>query len=194
MGFVTGKHDLERVIIHFDHHTLNHLTLNDEILIIGYGQGLALTDYPDIHVMNIDPRLLQILGIVGRGDRLVLPVAKRVPAFLVGSGKGAGSPYRGDCDIMTQDWNTIQAYGLADLRFGDIVLLEDHDATYGHGYYRGAVTIGVVSHGNCIRPGHGPGVTAIMSSQKPLIEGIIYRDANIAAYHPMTQKSVLGYL
>ena len=190
IGFVTGKHDLDRVLIHFSEHTLSLLNLNDEILIKAYGQGLELLDYPDIHVMNIDPRLLIRLGIVESSGKLILPVAKKIPAHLMGSGIGAGSVQRGDYDIMTQDQNAVQEHNLEDLRFGDIVLLEDCDNTYGRSYLAGSVTVGVISHGNCLRPGHGPGVTTILSCKKPLIEGVIYDRANIAALHPMTENSL----
>ncbi len=188
IGYVTGKHDLTNVMIYFDEETLNKLSLDDKILVKGHGQGLKLLDFPDIHVMNIGPNIFREMRIVAENDKLIVPVSKIIPAYLMGSGLGASSAHRSDYDIMTQDRATIKKLGLEDLRFGDIVLLQDCDNTFGRGYFKGAVTIGVISHGDCLKPGHGPGVTTIISSRKPIIEGKIDKNANIANYHPLTKK------
>ena len=89
---------------------------------------------------------------------------------------------RGDYDLMTQDKEEIARLGLDKLRFGDIVLLEDQDNTWGRAHYKGAVTIGVIIHGDSDRMGHGPGITTILSSRKPIIEGVIDESANLATY------------
>ena len=83
---------------------------------------------------------------------------------------------------MTADMEEIKRLGLDKLRFGDLVLLQDHNNTYGTGYLGGAVTIGVIVHSDCVKSGHGPGVTVIMSSAKGKIEGIIDSNANIGYY------------
>lgn len=189
IGYVTGEHDLCNVLIYFDSETLEKMTLDDKVLVKGYGQGLKLLDYPDVHVMNIDPDLFEKLGIEEKDGKLIVPVAKKIPSYLMGSGVGAGSPYRSDYDIMTQDEKTIKELGLDDLRFGDIVLLEDCDNMYGRCYFEGATTIGVVVHGNCYKPGHGPGVTTIISTRLPIIEGVIENNANIANYHDLTKDN-----
>ena len=109
-------------------------------------------------------------------------VAGKVPAYLMGSGIGSASAYSGDYDIMTGDWEEIKNCGLDDLKFGDIVMLENCDTSYGRGYLSGAVTIGVVVHSDCILTGHGPGVTTLFTAQTPVIEGILDKNANIANY------------
>ncbi len=187
IGYVTGEHDLSHVLIYFDEEALEKMTLDDKVLVKGYGQGLKLLDYPDVHVMNIDPDLFEKMGIEEKDGKIIVPVAKKIPAYLMGSGIGASSAHRSDYDIMTQDINTIKELGLDDLRFGDIVLLENCDNTYGRCYYKGASTIGVVIHGNCLKPGHGPGVTTIMSSRKSIIEGVVDKNANISNYHHLTK-------
>jgi hypothetical protein len=56
----------------------------------------------------------------------------------------------------------------------------DHDNVFGRCYRKGAVTIGIVIHSDCKYAGHGPGVTTIISCQKPKIKPVIDEDANIA--------------
>jgi len=81
---------------------------------------------------------------------------------------------------MTADTEEIQRLGLDKLRYGDIVMLENCDTSYGRGYLTGAVTIGVVVHSNCTIMGHGPGVTTIMTAKTPIIEGVLSEGANLA--------------
>ncbi len=183
-GFVTGTHGgVEHVLIYFDEETLDQLTLDDKILIKCHGQGLELLDYPDVKVMSIDPKLFEKLGITEKDGKLVVPVVKKIPQRFMGSGVGAPFSQKGDYDILTSDVESIKALGIDTLKFGDLVLLEDSDNTYGLGAMKqGAVSIGVIIHSDCIKAGHGPGVTIIMSSKAPLIEGVIDGGANIASY------------
>ena len=44
------------------------------------------------------------------------------------------------------------------------------------------ISIGVIIHSDCVKSGHGPGVTVIMSSSKGNIEGVIDSNANIGYY------------
>ena len=150
------------------------------MLIRAHGQGLKLIDYPEISAMNIDPELFEKLGIEENGDgTLTVPVAAVIPPYLMGSGIGSNLPFRGDYDIMTHDPAKVKELGLDKLRFGDIVMLQDCDNMYGRGFLTGAVAIGVIIHSDCMLAGHGPGVTVIMASQKPLIKAKVVDDANI---------------
>lgn len=183
VGYVTGKHGgVEHVLINFKKDDLENLAIDDKILIKAYGQGLKLLDYEDIHVMNIDPELLERLPIIEKEGKLIIKVAAIIPPYLMGSGIGAGSAYKGDYDIMTADMDEIKKHGIDKLKFGDLVLLADCDNTYGRGYLTGAVSVGVVIHSDCIKMGHGPGVTTILTSKKPLIKGVISEDSNIKDY------------
>ena len=182
-GFVTGKHGgIEHVILYFASEDLERMAIGDEIQIYSRGQGLELTDWPEIAVRNLSPRLLERMGV--REDReqgkLVVPVTHRVPATVMGSGLGSVSTYRGDYDITLFDAGATQAYHLDTLRFGDIILLEDCDTTYGRTFLSGAVTVGVVVHSDCRIMGHGPGVTTLFSCKRPLIEGVFSPGANLA--------------
>jgi hypothetical protein len=70
--------------------------------------------------------------------------------------------------------------GLDRLRLGDIVVVRDQDHTWGRGYFEGAVTIGLIIHGDSAWTGHGPGVLDLMSSRTPAIVTTRDPDANIA--------------
>lgn len=182
-GYVTGMHGgIEHVLVHFDEETLENLAIDDKIMVKAYGQGLKLEGFDDIHIMSIDPNLFEKLGIIEKDGKIQVPVVAKVPPYLMGSGIGSSSAYTGDYDIMTADFDEIKRLGLDKLKFGDLVLLEDCDNTYGRGYLKGAVSIGVIVHSDCVTLGHGPGVTTIMVSKTPIIEGIIDENANISKY------------
>ncbi|WP_427338911.1 DUF4438 domain-containing protein [Caloranaerobacter sp. DY30410] len=183
-GFVTGKHGgIDHVLIYFKEEDLEKMAIDDKILIKAYGQGLQLLDFPEIKIMNIDPDLFLKLGIKETDDgKIEVPVVAEVPPYLMGSGIGSSNSFSGDYDIMTLDKEEIKKLGLDKLRFGDLVLLKDCDNTYGRGYLKGAVSIGIVIHSDCIKMGHGPGITTIMTCKKELIKGKIMPDANIANY------------
>ena len=180
-GYVTGKHGgPEHLMLYFDPDTMEKLTCDDKFLVKTWGYGMTLTDYPDILPRNLDPLLLNKMGIEEKDGKLIVPVTHKIPSCMMGSGKGYTPTVRGDYDIMTSDRNLFQKVGLETLRFGDIVLLEDQDNTYGRAHREGAVSIGIIIHGDTYRMGHGPGVTILLTSKKPLIEGRIDSRANIA--------------
>ncbi|WP_195938022.1 DUF4438 domain-containing protein [Romboutsia sp. 1001713B170131_170501_G6] len=183
-GYVTGMHGgIDHVLIYFDEETLEDLAIDDKIMVKAYGQGLKLNNYENVHIMNIDPNLFEKLNIKEENGKLKVNVVGIVPAYLMGSGIGSKSAATdGDYDIMTADMEEIKRLGLDKLRFGDLVLLQDCDNTYGVGYLKGAVSIGIVVHSDCVKSGHGPGVTVIMTCKDDTIEGIIDENANIKNY------------
>lgn len=183
-GFVTGMHGgIEHVMIYFSQEDLEKMAINDTILIKAHGQGLKIEGHDDVLVMNLDPNLFEKIGIKENDNgELEVPIAAEVPAHLMGSGIGSATSLSGDYDITTGDKEEVEKYGLDKLRFGDLVLLRDCDNTYGRQYLKGAVTIGVVVHSDCILAGHGPGVTGLLSCKTSKIKGIKTEDANIANY------------
>lgn len=187
IGYVLGTHGgVEHLILQFSEETMEKMNLDDKILVKGFGQGLEVEGFEDVHLMSLDPLLFEKMGIEAKEGKLIFPVVAEIPQHLMGS--GIGSPYaqKGDYDLMTSDKEEISALGLDKLRFGDFVLLKDSDNTYGKGgYQKGAVSIGVVIHSDCIKAGHGPGITIIASCKTPRIEGKITVQANLKNYMEM---------
>jgi len=183
IGIVTGKHGgCDHLMIHFAQDVLEKLDTDDKITVKATGQGMQLLDYPDILLRSLSPALLDKMNIKEEGGKLKVGVAKIVPAEIMGSGLGASNSARGDYDITLFCKETVEKYGLADLRFGDIVAIKDADNRFGCSYRKGSCSIGVVIHGDCITAGHGPGVTTLMTSTMPLIEPFIDANANLANY------------
>jgi hypothetical protein len=180
-GIVTGKHGgIEHILLDFSSEILEKLSIGDKIQIESYGQGLALLDYPEIKVMNISPELFKMLNMIEEDRKIAVGVRKVIPAELMGSGIGSTSSFSGDYDIMTQDRETIRRLKLEDLALGDIIGIKDMDNTFGRTYKKGAKSIGVVIHCDCVQSGHGPGVTVILSSASDSLDFTIDDEANIA--------------
>jgi hypothetical protein len=182
-GIVTGTHGgVEHVLVDFPDKTLDKLAIGDRIQVRARGLGLRLRDMAHIVVMNMDPRLLAKMAPRRDGDVLRVRVSHLVPAAIMGSGLGSSHTYSGDYDIQMFDEKVVKEYGLADLRFGDIVAITDSDHTYGRIYLSGAVSVGVVIHSCCKTAGHGPGVTTLMSSRDGRLLPVLDPKANIANY------------
>jgi hypothetical protein len=181
-GVVTGKVGGcdPRVLVYFPKRVLDRLCVGDTIQIRAGGVGLALTDYPDVRVMNCGPRLLKALNPSEKGGKVRIPVAKVIPGKLMGHGVGETSGYSGDVDIQATSPEAVKELALDQLRLGDLVAINEYDATHGPRYHKEATTIGVVVHGSSRRSGRGPGVNVIMTSPKGSLEAIITRKANLA--------------
>jgi hypothetical protein len=163
-GVVTGKHGgIEHVLVDFDDRSLSRLAIGDRIMIRAFGTGLALDGFGDIRVMNLDPGLLGLMKPRVVSGKLEIGVAHVIPAVVMGSGIGKAHSHSGDYDIQLLDRKTVAKHGLDSIKLGDIVAVKDADNTFGRMYRKGAVTVGVVVHSDCVVPGHGPGVTTIMS-------------------------------
>lgn len=182
VGFVTGTHGgIEHCLMWFDKDTIEKLVIGDRIQVKAWGQGLEMTDHQDISVKNCDPDLFEKLGIVEDGNKIKIPVAAIVPAYLMGSGTGSQAQ-TGDYDIMTADKGVLRKFDLLDLKFGDIVYLQDCDTVYGRGYLKGSCTVGVIVHSDCLIGGHGPGVTTLLTCKTGKIIPVIDKSANIGKY------------
>src|SRR5688572_10635298 len=180
-GVVTGKHcGGARVLVSFPKRVVERLCIGDRLQVRAVGAGLKLLDYADIAVFNMGPRLLRALNPSEKGGKVLVPVAKVIPGKLVGAGIGGTHPQSGGCDIQTSSAEVLKEFTLDQVRLGDLVAITDHDATHGHRWQPGAVTIGVVTHGTSRYAGHGIGINAILTSQRGTLEPIFTRKANLA--------------
>lgn len=181
-GTVIGKSGrfAEHVIVDFSSDVLERLAIEDKVLIRAYGRSLALTEYPEIVLKSISPRLLDALEVEPDGaDALTVPVAAEVPAVLIGAGSGLMTE-SGCIQIQTDQGEALRAHGLDDLRLGDIVAVRDYDSRWGNGYLKDAISIGVVVHGDSPRAGYGPGLTVIMATTANRIHPTVRSERNVA--------------
>ena len=182
-GIVTGMHGgIEHVLIDFPDNVLAKIAYGDKTQITAFGLGLAIENFPDIKMFNLDPALLLKINPKIIDGKIQMPVVVKIPPYLMGSGLGAGPVSSGDYDITMADEATNKRLGLDKLKFGDLVAIEDTDNSFGRTYRPGAVTIGIVVHSDCVLAGHGPGVTTIMTSRSGKIEPVINKEANIGYY------------
>lgn len=181
-GYVIGKHGgIEHVLIWLP--DKEKLAIGDKIQIKAWGQGLELSDFPTVRLMNIDPELFEKIPLEEHGGRLHVPVAAVVPAHLTGSGVGASNTLASDYDMNTLDYEEVKRYGLDRVRIGDLVAVKDHYCAYGAGGFRpGAVSIAVVVHSNCLRTGHGPGMVIIMTSPDGTLVPNLVERSNIGTF------------
>jgi hypothetical protein len=161
LGAVAGKRgEGGRVIAIFRQDVLCRLRPGDQLAVRSRGQG-ALSLVEDVTICNIEPDLLARLPIRVDAFALAVKVRAVVPSRLVGNGIGRPTPMW-DVDLQL-DRDTASKWQAEQLRLGDIVAIDDLDARYNAGYRRGWRSIGVVVHGASPQPGHGPGVTVILS-------------------------------
>jgi hypothetical protein len=157
-GRVVGKRgEAGRVIVSLRQEDLARLRPGDRLSVRAHGQGARL-DVPGVETLNLDPRLLGRLPLVIGPETLTAVVHGVVPSRLAGNGLGRPAQMW-DLDVQV----TPSTPGLAGLRLGDLVSLDDVDVRHNMGYRRNWRTIGVVVHGDSPLPGHGPGVTPILT-------------------------------
>jgi len=180
-GFVVGKHGgIEHVMVDFQPETMEKLVIEDKVMIKAYGVGLKLLDLPEVKLFNVSPEFLEALDPAVNAGKLEVPVTHTIPAAIMGSGLGRSHVASGDYDITMFCEATCEEHGLEDLRFGDLVAIMDADHSYGRIYRRGAVSVGIVTHSDCVVAGHGPGVTTLFTSKTGAIKPVIDAGANIA--------------
>ncbi len=187
-GMVTGHHGgAEHVMVDFDDKTLDLLTYDDKVMITCFGVGLELAEFAGISLFSLSPNLLSkmkmsVIKNQGASPKLEVEVAAMAPAVVMGSGIGGNRPYKGDYDIQTSDQKTNELFKLDQLKIGDLVAIIDHDSHYGWSYKQGAISIGVIIHGDSYIAGHGPGCQTLMTSVDGLIVPKLSKNANIGHY------------
>jgi hypothetical protein len=157
-GLAPGHFAPNLLSVEIDDTRLATLSPGERVVVEALGCGLALTDWPDIALFNTSARLLDALPIK-QAPRLEVDVCAIVPARIAGAGLGTDA-WIGDLEITATE--TIDGT-LGDLRFGDLVAFDGIDARAGRYWRPEHVTIGLVTHGPSAAPGHGPGITVLLS-------------------------------
>jgi hypothetical protein len=131
----------------------------DQVAVRACGQGWRPPGFPPgAAVLNLDPAVLSVLPVVlADGGPVTAGVRTILPSKV--SGNGIGRPSAGwDLDLQIR-----AGLGAADLLLGDLVAVSGLDARYNMGYRAGWLTVGLVVHGASPLPGHGPGITPILT-------------------------------
>ena len=164
-GAVIGKRGEDgRVIAGFRPDDLARMRPADQVAVRSCGQGWRHPGVPpEVVVMNAAPALLDALpvsrsapGTLTAGVRLI------VPSKLAGNGIGRPA-VSWDLDLQLAPGEGALGPGSDQLRLGDLVAVTDLDARYNMGYRRGWLTVGIVVHGTSPLPGHGPGITPVLT-------------------------------
>jgi hypothetical protein len=185
-GVVIGKRgEAGRVIAAFRQADLAAMRPSDEVSVRACGQGSRPDGFPpELTVLNIDPGMFAILPMVAppsRGDqRVSVGVRCSVPSKLAGNGLGRPA-VSWDLDLQlpppsappsgpSSGLSSAPDDGAPDVLLGDLVAVTDIDARYNMGYRRGWVTVGIVVHGGSPLPGHGPGITPILTGPAHVLD------------------------
>ena len=164
-GVVLGQRGEEgRVIVGFGQEDLARMRPSDQVAVRAFGQGMRPESLrPDIMIMNLDPGVLALLPVAvpdSGGAAVIVGVRMTVPSKLAGNGIGRPSA-SWDLDLQLAPPGADGTAG--ELLLGDLVAVTDLDARWNMGYRRDWVTVGVVVHGGSPLPGHGPGITPILT-------------------------------
>jgi hypothetical protein len=172
-GAVLGQRGEQgRVIAWLAPEDLARLRPSDQVAVRACGQGWRPPGFPaEVTLMNLDPAALDVLPVTvaDLDGSVTAGVRTTLPSKLAGNGIGRPS-VSWDLDLQLRP--PARAEGAdpaagepvpAELVLGDLVAVSDLDVRYNMGYRRGWLTVGVVVHGASPMPGHGPGITPILT-------------------------------
>ena len=179
VGIVTGEH--ARLLVHFEKKILNKICIGDQIDIVSHGRGLKLSDFPNIELKKISPKLLKSLNLKIKNNKVIVEVAIELPIKIMGSGAELNSEYV-DQDLMSGDKKLIKKYKIDQMRLGDIIIINHADHRWGRSYKKDYISIAICIHGDSVMTGHGPGIMTIMTGEKDSLGWKINKKANIAKY------------
>src|SRR5690349_2368711 len=172
-GVVLGKRGEEgRVIAGFAAADLARIRPGDEVGVRARGQGWRPPGLPpEVAVMNLDPGIVPLLPIAlpgagaGAGTAAVaVSVRVTVPSRLAGNGIGRpAAAWDLDLQLPPPGPDGAGDPALDNMALGDLVAVSDLDARWNMGYRRGWVTVGIAVHGASPQPGHGPGITPLLT-------------------------------
>ena len=161
-GAVIGKRGEQgRVVAAFGAGDLVRMRPSDHVTVRACGQGWLPDGYPaQVTVRNLDPGLLAALPVtLGPDGQVLAGVRAVVGSKLAGNGLGRPS-VSWDLDLQLP---RPAAGDPGAVRLGDLVAVTDIDSRYNMGYRRGWLTVGIIVHGSSPQPGHGPGLTPILT-------------------------------
>ncbi len=131
------------------------LNCEDKVVVETVGRGLTLANHPGITLCNVSPRLLDALPLTESKGAMECEVSTIIPPETAGAGLGQDT-WIGDLEITNDEL-------AAGLHFGDLVAFSDINSSTSRYYQPGRVSVGVVSHGSSPAPGHGVGVTILLT-------------------------------
>jgi len=172
-GIVVGKRgEAGRVIVSLAQPDLARLRPADQVAVRAYGQGWRPAGFPaGVTVLNIAPAAFAALpvAVTGDGHRVLAGVRVTVASKL--SGNGIGRPAAGwDLDLQLPAPSGAGRGSSGGVLLGDLVAVTDLDARWNMGYRRGWLTVGLVVHGASPLPGHGPGITPILTGPASVLQ------------------------
>jgi hypothetical protein len=173
-GVVFGKHGA--VLAMFAGTDLARIAPNEWAVVVAEGVGLTVAGEPDVVCHSCSPRLLERL-LVGRdtGGRLRVLIRRILPAETAAA--GIGMPvWRFNMDLHVDQEPLAELS--RDLRFGDIVAVQDQDHRFGRQYRKGWLCVGVIAHGVSIAGGHGFGFMTLLTAPS---DRIVLEEADDAA-------------
>jgi len=166
-GVVLGKRGEDgRLITGFRQQDLARMRPGDQVTVRASGQGWRHTGVPpEVVVLNAAPGLLAALPVARQGHGpMTVGVRAALPSKLAGNGIGRpAAAWDLDLQLGTGAAGEGQPPGADRLLLGDLVAVTDLDARHNMGFRRGWLTVGVVVHGASPMPGHGPGLTPILT-------------------------------
>ena len=184
-GVIVGKGGTvataNHVFAHFNDNDLEKLDIGDKARVEALGIGLEVNGFKG-RVFNMSPSFLNSLNLEINNGILSIPVVKEIPAYAMGQGAGGPSAHMENWCIQTSPPHLVEELDLKSLKFGDLVTCRDVLMSYGKGYFRGAITVGIIMTGASEIAGNGLGVMAIASSKKGMIKSNIDPKANLSRF------------
>jgi hypothetical protein len=173
-GVVYGKHG--GVLAMFAPDALARIAPGERVAVEAVGVGLSVADEPDLACHSCAPDLLRRLLSRAADGLLSVPVIAILPAEAAAAGIGM-AVQRFNMDLHDDQPPVVDR--TRDLRFGDVVALEDHDHRFGRQYRPDWLAIGVIAHGHAVAGGHGFGFATLLSAPKNRLAVVQDSDARL---------------
>jgi hypothetical protein len=189
-GIVVGKRgEAGRVIVSLAQEILARLRPADQVAVRAYGQGWRPAGFPaEVTVLNAAPAAFAALPVAVTGGGRVLAGVRMIAASKL-AGNGIGRPAAGwDLDLQLSapgGQSGDGSGGTGSLLLGDLLAVSDLDARWNMGYRRGWLTVGLVVHGASPLPGHGPGITPILTGPA----GVLQAEPDQAGHAGLTEAA-----